>query len=197
MCSLQKLRSTFVKSTFTAIWQPLRCWNRVIRTHLQTYLFPQQQEMKQECQGEMRGAKGSRRGQRGALRTAQGHLWRGAGVRRVARNQHAHTCHLIQSDTDTQGPAPAASRKPIRSDLTGLSAFHGCCFTQNLHPAEFEETLSVRFCSLHVLVNKKKTSNDNWSVPLILDLKKSHPIVWRSAAVPSPCHFVPAQRRRV
>lgn len=193
LCSFQKLRSMFVEATFTTIWQPLRYCNRAIRTHtrhLQTDLFPQQHEMKQECKGEMRGANGSRRVRRGALRTAQGHLWRGlkSGMWWGANMHATERCRRPRASS-------VCLWRSIRTDPTRLSAFHGCCFTQNWHQTVFEETLSVCFCSPHSRTRKKQVMTTE-ACPFSWVSKKQQ-LVCRSAAVPSPCHFVPAQRRRV
>lgn len=86
-----------------AAWATLD--QRAIRKHtplLQTYLFPQQQEMRQECKSEMRGANGSRRV------TCE--------VRHVVRSRQSHTCPFIQSDTHTQEPALSALCSSITPD---------------------------------------------------------------------------------
>lgn len=74
----------------------LRYANRVIRTHtghLQTHLFPQQHEMKQECKGKMRGANGSRRVSVGLCVPCR--VTCGAEVRHAARSQRARPCHFV------------------------------------------------------------------------------------------------------
>lgn len=96
----------------------LRYANRVIRTHtghLQTHLFPQQHEMKQECKGKMRGANGSRRVSMGLCIPRR--VTCGAEVRHVARSQRARPCHFVHSDTDTQEAVPSALWRSIRTDL--------------------------------------------------------------------------------